>query len=154
MGLTLNGFNLKEIFDVITDLKPNPLMAFPGRKDSTKNDFLEQNGLDIDLSAPFFSARTFVYSCICSGATIDELKQNYWGFFKLLSTSGASQLYDDVINMLAYVYYVNQSNLGIIQANNKGGYSIPFDIQFGETDPTQNVPTIYLVDGQNRFLVP
>lgn len=154
MKYLINGSDLKTIYGIDITNAISPFFAFPDRKASVQNDFPDENGLDIDLTVPTFSARTFTFNCVCSGSNMDDLKSKYFGLFTLLKIQGSYSVYSDWVNMSVYAYYQKQANLGIPYKNSEGGISIKFDLTFGETDPFINIPNVFLVDDQNRFLVP
>lgn len=153
MNYIVSGINLKEIFGVSIKNGVNAMLALPDRKQSLSHDFPEEDGIDIDLSNPTFSARDFTFNCILEGDTVEELTSRYLGLFTLLKQEGTYSIYNDFINITINVFYQKQGNLSDIQRTS-AGYAITFDLTFGEADPNTNLPTVYLVDDLNRFLVP
>lgn len=154
MQYLINGTDLKEIYGIdITNSIP-PFFAFPDRKASVQNDFPDENGLQIDLDSPTFSARTFTFHCVQSAATINDLKNVYFALFTLLKIQGTYSIFCDFVNMSVYAFYQKQQGLTSPFKNSLNGWSIQYDLIFGETDPFANIPSVFLVDEQNRFLTP
>lgn len=155
MRYILNGYDLEQIFGIIIDKGIMQLLAFPERKDSVNHDFPDQNGIDIDLTAPRFKARSFTFDCTMYGEDFEDVKNKNYALFNILRIQGAYQLYNDFLNQTFYIYYIKQTpkSTGIYAAS-KGGVAIDFQLVFGETDPFGNIPTVLLVDDLNRFLVP
>lgn len=154
MVYILNGVDLEATFGVVIKNVVNALMALPDRKPSLSHDFPDENGLDVDLSNPTFVARDFTFNCVLTADTVENLKNQYFAFFTLLKQQGSYQLYNDFLDMTIDIYYQKQANLSGIQAITNNGYAVTFDLNFSETDSDLNIPIIYLVDEQNRFLVP
>lgn len=149
----LNGNDLYSTYGLtITNVVP-ALLALPDRKASVSHDFPEENGISIDLTNPAFSARTFTFNCILQADTVGDLKNRYQGLFTLLKIAGTYQFYNSFLDMTVYLFYQKQSNLTSVNRT-ASGFAIKFDLQFGETDPDANLPDVYLVDDQNRFIVP
>jgi hypothetical protein len=155
MQYTINSVDLKTTYGIDIKNGVNAFLAMPDRKASVQHDFPEENGIDIDLTEPTFSARTFTFNCIQSSSTVADLQTKYWALFNLLKIAGSYAIYNDFLAATLQVYYQKQANLSNIQKNSQGGYSITYDLIFGESDPfAQNIPNVFLVDDQNRFLVP
>lgn len=150
----VNGITLEDTFNTVVPNSVKLFMALPDRKTSVSNDWEDENGLDIDLTNPTFEARTFQFQCVTRGATMEELKANYFALFTLLKISGQYTWYNDFVNMTIYVYFQKQTSMDNVYKDGNGGLAINHTLQFGETDPTLNLPNVYLVDDQNRFLVP
>jgi hypothetical protein len=154
MRYLINGSDLQAVYGIqITNAVP-PFLAFPDRKASTQNDFPDESGLQVDLTNPTFSARTFTFNCLQSAATIADLTNSYFALFTLLKIQGTYSIFNDYLNLTVYAFYQKQANLTQPYKNSQGGISIKFDLTFGETDPFANIPNIVLVDEQSRFLTP
>ncbi|MEO7016270.1 MAG: hypothetical protein ABI067_06975 [Leifsonia sp.] len=154
MQYLINGSNLETIYGIKITNAVVPFFAFPERKASTQNNFPDQNGIQVDLTNPTFSARIFTFNCVQSSDTIANLTNTYFALFTLLKIQGTYSIYNDFVNMAVYAFYQKQANLTPPFRNSKGGVSIKFDLIFGETDPFANIPNLFLVDDQNRFLTP
>lgn len=152
---SINGYDLEDIFDTIVTNGVKPFLALPTAKPPLSHDFPNENGQDIDTaSTPTFAARTFTFNCVTSGDDMESLKANYLGLFSLLRQPGLKTYFDDVVNMSINIIYQQQSAMDDLYDNSNGGLSVKYSLQFTEADPDDNIPTIILVDDQNRVLVP
>lgn len=128
-------------------------LAFPDRKPSLQNDWDDQNGIDIDLAAPRFSAREFRLKCVLVADTSVDFWDRYNGLFTELSGTGTHELQIEELDKTYHLYYKKQENLrkltDLKTALTKG---VAFDLVFGETDPNANIEHVYLADDQDRFL--
>lgn len=154
MQYKINGSDLEVIYGIKITNAVVPFMAFPDRKASVQHDFPEVDGIDIDLAQPTFSARTFTFNCLQSADTMAELKNAYFALFNLLKIQGTYSIFCDFVNMSIFAFYQKQANLSAPFENSDGGISIRYDLTFGETNPFANIPNVFLIDDQNRFLVP
>lgn len=148
------GYNILTSFNAIIPNVSTLLLNLPDRKASDSHDFPEKNGIVIDLDQPTFSARSFPFVFVFSGDTVEDVKDNFLAFFTICKQPGVKQFYNDFVNMSVYIYYVNQNGMQPMYKNSEGGWSLQCTINFSETDPDLNLPNVYLVDDQNRFLVP
>lgn len=150
----INGYDLKASFNTEITKVIKPVLAWPERKDSLQHDFPEENGIDKDLSTPAFSARTFDFDMITRGATIDELKANYFGLYTVLKVLGQYTFYNDFVDEQLLLYYIKQNNLSDLFREGEIGIAMTYTLTFGELSPVTNIVDYFLVDDQNRFLVP
>ncbi len=154
MNYYLNGSDVKTQYGMDISNGVNMLMQLPTRKQSISNDFEDQNGLDIDLAVPKFSARQFIFECLITAPTISALQQFYFGLFSALKAGETYSLYNDYLQMTVNIYYIKQTNLGNIYRTSKAGYGIKFQLNFGERDALSNIPIVVLVDDEYNVLVP
>lgn len=159
MANKINEKDLEAVFGVMIERGGlHDFLAFPKRKDSLKHSWPEENGQEIDLVDPKFEARSFRLKCIlkATGATVQETKDNFWtlynGLFTEISSLGTHQLYLDSIDKEFTVFYVDQQSVSKIGYEGKRMF-IKFDLVFEETDPTTNIPKVYLTDESDNFLV-
>ncbi|MGZ3753577.1 MAG: hypothetical protein ACXVAY_01380 [Mucilaginibacter sp.] len=153
MANTINGTDLKATFGWVLTKAPVDLLKFPDRKDSVKNDWMEENGVQIDLALPRFKARQFTLNCAIIANDRADFKSKYNGLFTLLSEMDTFALYLDTLDETFHVYYVSQSNLAIPSKIKNGEVVATFDLVFGETDPGDNFEPIYLIDDDGDFII-
>lgn len=153
MKYYLNGSNLATYGLTITN-GVNAFMQFPERKDSISNDFEDEDGIDIDLFAPKLKARNFLFDCTLVGNDITDFKTKYFALFQLLKQQNSYTLFNDFLNIIITVYYIKQESISGLYNVPGGKYGIRFQLQFGEADPTTNIPTVELVDDLYNILVP
>ncbi|MEO7212661.1 hypothetical protein [Mucilaginibacter sp.] len=152
MDYTLNGYDLKEMFGLVISNGSDTFLAYPKRKDSLQNNWPEQDGIDKDLTDPHFEARDFKLSCALIAEGREDFKTRYDALFTLLSGQGSKELYIADIDRAYHVYYKEQVNLTKLTQLNRESCGVKFDLVFAETNPFDNIPAVYLVDDQDRFL--
>ncbi len=153
MSYTLNGKDLETLFGVTVTDGSDTFLAFPKRKKSLSHNYQDKNGIDIDLSEPYFEARPFKLSCALVADSRVLFWEKYNGLFTELSLPGILDLYISDLDKTFNIYYEDQQNVGKITALDGGEVCVKFDLLFSETDPADNMTAVYLVDEQDRFLI-
>lgn len=152
---TLGGYDLEATFNTKISNSVNPLLNFPDAKPPLSHDFPEEDGTQYDTDTPpTFQSRTFIFNCVTSGDSISDCKAAYLALFSLLRQPGLKQYYDDFLDIAVNLIYQKQTGFQDLYENSDGGWSLKYSLQFTESNPNDNLPTILLVDDQNRVLVP
>lgn len=125
---TYGAFLLKGSYD--------GLMKPAKRKASLTNNWADQNGLDIDLSAPKYEAKEADLNFIISAANETEWWTRYNAFFTLLKGAGERSLFVHELEKTFLVYYidtVSYSQLTKIKSVNQ--VAAQFTIKLGIANP-------------------
>lgn len=156
----LNNKDFKGVFGLDVMSGSSDFLAFPNRKQSLERNWAEQNGLEIDLLEPKFEAREFKLICSLNivnlgtpTAAVTEFWNKYNGLFTELSGLGTHELYIADLGRTFTVYYKKQVNISKITPISSGKIAVTFELIFGETDPSDNIEAVYLVDEQDRYLI-
>lgn len=83
----------------------NDLLKPAKRKASLSNNWPEQNGLEIDLTAPKFEAKDAELTFMITASSESQWWTRYNAFFTLLKGSGQRSLYVRELNTTFLVYY-------------------------------------------------
>ena len=154
MQASLDGLDFKATYGVVISKGSSSLLAFPGRKQSLSHDWQDEEGIDIDLSNPVFEPRDFTLTCAQIAASRDDFFTKNNALFTALSAPGTRQLYIADMDRTFIVYYKSQANCTkLSKIINTSKVGIKFDLVFSETNPADNIPAVYLVDDQDRFLI-
>ena len=155
----INNKNLATLYGVfIAKDGYDDFIAFPKRKESLKKNWADENGQQVDLANPYFEPRQFKLRCILRaiGSTAQEKKDHFWNqynaLFTELSLPGSIDLYIEPLGKTFTVFYVDQNNIDKQGIEAKRMF-ITFDLIFEETDPTINIPKVFLVDENDNFLI-
>jgi len=153
MENTLNGKILKDLFGAVISGGSGSLLAYPKRKESLSTDWPEEEGIDIDLSAPTFEAREFTLNMALLAESLADFKSKYNGLFTELRGQDTHELYIADHDTTYILYYKSQSNFKkLVNSFNNGKVGVTFDLVFGETNPDDNISAVYLVEDQDRYL--
>jgi hypothetical protein len=152
MQYKLNGFDLRETYGVVISNGSDTFLAFPKRKESLEHNWQEQDGIDKDLAEPHFEAREFRLTCALIANGLIDFNSKYNAFFTELAKQGVHDLYIKDLDRAFKVYYKDQENMSKITQLDRVKCAVKFELIFGETNPADNIPTVYLVDDEDRFL--
>lgn len=153
MAYSLNGKNLYNVFGLMVNSGSDTFLRYPKRKDSLSNNWLDENGLDIDLEAPRFESREFTLKCTLEATGRADFWNKYNGLFTELGGTGTHTLYVPDLDKTYTLFYKEQNNLSKLTNLANNVVYVSFDLVFGETNPTENIEPVYLVDSDDRFLI-
>lgn len=130
------------------------LLKIPKRKESIQHNWLDENGLDIDLTRVYLEAREITLKCFIVADTEVNFWDQYNRFLSLLIKPGTRRFSVNVFGMDYYVYYkdcVIYSKLTPFKNTDK--LFCKFSLTIIEQVPGfQNLPT-YLVDETGQFII-
>jgi hypothetical protein len=152
MQYGLNSRDL-QLFGVTVLTNSDTFLAFPDAKESLNNDFLDQNGLYIDLSHRKFKARTFTVKCSLVAANWTDFFNKYDALFSELAKPGVHDFFVGKYGKTYKLYYVKQDNIakpGILSGDRVG---VTFDLVMSETNPFDNISPAYLVDEHDAYII-
>lgn len=153
MQYGLNSKDLFTTFGVTVVINSDTFLAFPDSKDSLSNDFLDENGLYIDLARRKFKARTFTVKCSLVAANWNDFFNNYDGLFAELSRPGVHEFYVGKYGKVFKLYYVKQDNISTPGALSGNRVGATFDLVLSETNPFDNINPVYLVDEHDSYII-
>lgn len=130
------------------------LLKIPKRKASIEHDWMDEDGLDIDLSRTFFEAKDSVLKCIIIAGTEADFWLHYNQFVSLLRKPGTRRFSVNVFGLDYYIYYKDCTIYQKLTPFKQTGKLIcKFSITVSESVPGfQDTPT-YLVDESNNFII-
>jgi hypothetical protein len=141
-------------FGVGVESGSSDLLKFPDRKDSVTHDWIDENGIDIDLSRVFLASREATFNMWLLADDENDFWTKYNLFLSYLTKPGLRRLTISEFNRDYYVFYkkmVTLSRLTRIKDVNK--VALKFSVTFIEQDPTTNAEPTFLVDDFSRFLI-
>lgn len=154
MQYKLNGNDLLERFGVRVKNGAGTLLQFPKRKESTSSNWPEQDGIDIDLGDPHFESREFRLTCTLIGNSREDFKTKYYGLFTELKKQYSQELYSTDLDETFHLYFKEMESLRKLSRRiDSKLVGVEFELVFGEVNPNDNIPVVYLVDEQNNFLI-
>jgi len=87
----LNGSNIKTVYSVYIE-KASGFLALPRRKESLSNNWLDENGLEIDLTSPKWEARRSNLDCFILGTTYSDVRTKIKTFINEMIKPGLHHL--------------------------------------------------------------
>jgi hypothetical protein len=150
----IDGKDLWDTYGIIVQSGSNDFLKFPARKDSITHNWLDSNGIDVDLSLPFFDAKKIVLKCTMIAATEDEFWQNYAGFLGEWAKPGTRDWSVSEFQKTFQVYYTESTEftrLNKIIGNAK--IACQFSLNLVQVEPDIDEGDAFIVDEDGRFIV-
>lgn len=151
----IDGFDLWKYFGITIEKGGlDDFLKLPKRKESIQHNWLDENGLDIDLSRTFLEQKDIVIKCVAIAESDVEFWDNYNRFLSILVKPGTRRL---TVNPLSHDYYIYYKDCTIYQKltafKNTGKLICKFNMTVAEKEPGfQNIPT-FLVDEAGQFII-
>jgi hypothetical protein len=150
----IDGLALYPAFGVGVESGSDDLLKFPKRKDSTSHDWLDENGIDVDLTRVFLESREATFDMWLMADNEDDFWTKYNNFCAYMVKPGLRRLTIAELGKDYFVYYKEMktlSRLTRIKETNK--VAIKFTITFEEPDPTTSTEQVFIVDGEGSFII-
>jgi hypothetical protein len=150
----LDGYSLYKYFGVGVESGSDQLLEFPERKDSISHDWLDEHGLDIDLTRVFLKSRevTFQMWIVADGEA--DFWNKYNLFLSFLTKPGLRRLTITEHSREYFVYYKKATAYKrFTRIKDTNQVLSKFSLTLIEKDPTQNVVSDFIVDEFTRFII-
>lgn len=150
----LDGKSLYGVFGIGVESGSADLLKFPDRKDSTSHDWLDENGIDIDLSRVFVSSREATFNMWLIAASEEDFWNKYNTFFGFVVKPGLRRLTITEHGKDYYVYYKKMGTLTrFTRIKETNEIALKFSVTFIEADPTTNTAPVFLVTQSGAFII-
>jgi hypothetical protein len=154
MADLLNGYNLKVHFGSIVNNGKAALFGWAKRKASLTQEFMDENGTQTDLDDPKYEAREIVLHCSTMANSRGDFKQKYFGLMTELQSMGTKEFYFSDPDHTVYLFYKEMRNPRKLSARfDSDNVGMDYDLVFGDTDPTINLPPVYIVTELDEYLI-
>jgi hypothetical protein len=150
----LDGMDFWTNFSMIVESGSDDFIKFPDRKDSITHDWLDSNGLDVDLTRVTFKDRNIVLKMAIIVSTPEEfwLKRN--AFLAQWSQPGTHRLTSTELGQSFYVFYKSCGSFSrFTRLQNTNKIACKFTITVNEPGPTFDNNDVFLVDDDGRAIV-
>jgi hypothetical protein len=88
----LDGQDMWTTYGVFIEKGSDEFLLFPERKDSLKYDWMDQNGIDLDVSNPVYKEREMTLQCAIIANNQDDFWDKYQSFMDKLMSPGLRTL--------------------------------------------------------------
>lgn len=151
----IDGMDLWSTFSIGVEGGSDDFLKIPERKDSITHDWLDEDGIDIDLSRTFFKPRDIVLKCFSRTETKDDFFTKYYQLITVFRKPGLRRL---TVSRHGKDYYVYYKDNNAMQSFNfrvlpSGHILTKFQLTIGEAKPDLQQIRTFLVDEQNRFII-
>jgi hypothetical protein len=154
----IDGIDLWTAFGLMIEEGSADFLRYPPKKVSIEHDWMDSNGIDVDLSRVFFGPREGVLNCAIFAESEDDFWTKHNQFIATMTQPNLRRLSIKAHGERSYnVYYKECNNYKQIKAL-KGldtAYKIVgrFSLVIVEPEPTIDASNVFIVDEDGRFLI-
>lgn len=154
----IDGIDLWSNYKMFFEKGGTDLLRYPPKKASTEHDWLDEDGLDVDLDRYFFAARDTSFKCAIIAESEEEFFTKRDAFIYMLTRPGIRRLSITSHGARSYfVYYKDCTNAEKVKGVK--GLSTPhmvayyFTLLLSEPRPQLNTADIPLVDDSGNCIL-
>jgi hypothetical protein len=153
----IDGIDLCTGFKTIISKSSTDLLRFPPKKESQEYNWLDEHGIDVDLTTPKFAARTVNLICYTLCDTTEEFFENRDALIAQLMLPGAHSLkitsHNDKVYSVEY-REVNSYELLTPLTIDGDTYNVhKFTLVLRELEPSIETTTSRIIDETGRYIV-
>jgi hypothetical protein len=151
----IDGMDLWDTFGIGVESGSDDFLKIPERKDSITHDWLDEDGLEVDLSRTFFKARDVVLKCWATADTKESFFTRYYQLITVFRKPGLRRLSVARHQKDYFVFYKDNNAMQSFNFTvlSSGKVFTKFSLTVNETKPSFQAVQTFLVDEQNRFII-
>lgn len=153
----IDGKDLFLVFGIVIEKGIDDLLKMPTRKDSISHDWLDENGVDVDLSRVYFEPRDISLQCHIIAENAADFKTKYQSFQATLAQPELRRLEVSSLGSSYYLYYKECPSFvrvsKIADSIRSGKVACSLTITFVEKEPVIDSSNIYMVTEDNKFMI-
>jgi len=151
----MDGKDLWTAYNVFVEAGSDDFLKYAAKKESITHDWMDSNGLDVDLSRYFLQSRQIALRCAIIAESTDEFFQKYHGFIADLIQPGPRRITIAEFGERSYYVYYRDCTLfdRFTRLKDVDKIACKFTLNLIETEPQVDSSLIYIVDEDGRFLV-
>lgn len=149
----IDGKDLYTTFGVIISEGSDDFLKFPKRKESITHDWGDKNGIDVDLSKPFFEAKDVSLRCALIATSKAEFWTNHRAFLAEMGKPGTRRLTVSAFEQSFYVFYRDCTNFERFTQIKDGKIACKFTILVTEQEPQLSSEDIHWIDDDGSFVI-
>ncbi len=150
----IDGIDLWQTFGIGVEDGSDDLLKIPEAKDRTSHDWLDESGIDIDLSRTFLKPREVSLKCFIISNSESDFWTKFNQFIQLLIKPELRRLSITEHDKNYYVYYQdNNIYERFTRIKNSSKIACKFTLTLVEKNPAFSNGQTFLVDEDNRFII-
>lgn len=153
----IDGKDLWTAYSVFVESGSDDFLKYPAKKESITHDWMDSNGIDVDLSRPFLDARTIALRMAIVVTTTTEFWQKYQGFLKDLMQPGTRRFSIGEFGPRSFNLHYKECNSFDRFTRVKDGttdkIAMKFTMVFVEPTPDINNGDVFIWDEDGRLLI-
>jgi hypothetical protein len=154
----IDGADLWTVYGMFIEKGTADFLRYAPKKDSITHDWMDANGIDVDLSRIFFSQREVNLSCAIITSDEDEFWAKHKAFVALMTQPGLRRLEITSHGQRSYFVYYKECNnysqaIPLRGSTDPGMIAHKFNIVIVEPSPSTDNGDVFIVDEDGRFLI-
>jgi hypothetical protein len=154
----IDGKDLWTIFGVFVEAGSDDLLKYPAKKDSIEHDWMDADGIDVDLTRVYLSEREINLKMAIYATSEDDFWNKYNGFIAQMTQPELRRLQIKEFGMRSFfVYYkecTNYTRLTRVLDGTTTFIACKFNLKLVEPMPKpDDTGDQFLVDEDGRFIV-
>lgn len=150
----LDAIDIWVAFKMFVSNGSDDLLRYPKKKDSITHDWMDSNGIDVDLSRIFFEPRTVNLEIKAVASSEEEFWRSYTQFIAQWAKPWAHRLEIAEFSRSFFVYYkdcTNVERLTRIKRTNLIGWQFTLIVE--EPEPVIDNTDTYILAEEGLFLI-
>lgn len=150
----MDGIDLWNAYGFIVTSGIDDFLKFPERKESITHDWLDRDGIDVDLTETFLREKDISLNIALIANNEADFWDKYEKFLNHLRRPGTRRLEVSHLARSFFVFYKNCSSFTTLTTiRNESKVACRFTLVFTEKEPSINTTNVYLNDENGRFII-
>jgi hypothetical protein len=153
----IDGKDLWTAYSVFVESGSDDFLKYPAKKESITHDWMDTNGIDVDLSRQFFDAREITLRCAIVVTSTSEFWQKYNGLIADLTQPGTRRFSIGEFGSRSYYLHYKECNsfdrFTRVKDGTTNKIAMKFTLVLVEPNPTLDNGDVFLWDEDGRFIV-
>lgn len=153
----IDGKDLWTAYNVFVESGSDDFLQYPGKKESITHDWMDSNGVDVDLSRYFLEPRDITLRCAIIVDTPDQFWQKYTGFIADLTQPGTRRIEVAEFGSRSFNVHYKQcsdfTRFTRLKDEETIKVACKFTMVLVEPVPQLDNGNVFIVDEDGRFLV-
>lgn len=151
----LDGMDLWDVFGVFVESGSDDFLKFADKKQSIEHDWMDADGLDVDLSHKFWKDKDITLHCAMVASNEDDFWAKRDAFIAQLRKPGPNRIEVNEFGARSfYVFYKQMIALTRLTRLKDGQVALKFIIVFTQNELTaEEQNTVFIIDEDGRFIV-
>lgn len=150
----IDSIDIWEAFGLVVSAGIDEFLKIPERKDSITHDWLDRDGIDVDLTNNFFKEKDINLSVAMIASNEADFWDKYEKLLNQLKKPGTRRIDVTALSRYFFTFYKSCSNFSALtRIQNNSLVACKFNLLFTENEPTINNTNEYIVDEEGRFII-
>jgi hypothetical protein len=153
----IDGKDIWTAYNIFVESGSDDFLQYPAKKESITHDWMDSNGIDVDLSRVFLEPREITLRCAIIVTSSDQFWQKYTGFIADLTQPGTRRIEVAEFGSRSFNVHYKSCNdftrLTRVKEGTTTKIACKFTLVLVEPVPVLDNGNIFIVDEDGRFLV-